>query len=222
MKKTFRFYIALWVAKITARILKIMRRNASSTPGAIALKICPDFMGIIEKPQTIIGVTGSEGKTTTTSLINSILIEGGYNTYLGGNIGLEQYGYPTLNNKLGSNINSGIASSLLNGANMLGRTKKQVAVLEIDERSSIKIYPYVKPTYIVCTNIFRDSIKRNAHTDFIVDIINSSIPKESTLILNADDLICCSIGPENKKKIYYGIDKLDTDLEKTNNILIQN
>jgi len=38
-------------------------------------------------PCKIIGVTGSDGKTTTTSLINSILKKGGYNTYLGGNIG---------------------------------------------------------------------------------------------------------------------------------------
>ena len=38
-------------------------------------------------PCPIIGVTGSEGKTTTTTMINNILREGGYNTYLGGNIG---------------------------------------------------------------------------------------------------------------------------------------
>ncbi len=38
-------------------------------------------------PSTIIGVTGSDGKTTTTSLIYSILKDAGYTTYLGGNIG---------------------------------------------------------------------------------------------------------------------------------------
>jgi len=38
-------------------------------------------------PCKIIGVTGSDGKTTTTSLIYSILQKAGYNTYLGGNIG---------------------------------------------------------------------------------------------------------------------------------------
>ena len=38
-------------------------------------------------PCKVIGVTGSDGKTTTTSMINAILKKAGYNTYLGGNIG---------------------------------------------------------------------------------------------------------------------------------------
>ena len=38
-------------------------------------------------PCKVIGVTGSDGKTTTTSLINAILRKANYNTYLGGNIG---------------------------------------------------------------------------------------------------------------------------------------
>ncbi|CDE90844.1 uDP-N-acetylmuramoylalanine--D-glutamate ligase [Clostridium sp. CAG:389] len=38
-------------------------------------------------PCKIIGVTGSDGKTTTTSLINAILQHAGYKTFLGGNIG---------------------------------------------------------------------------------------------------------------------------------------
>ena len=39
-------------------------------------------------PGTTIGITGSDGKTTTTSLIYQILKEKGLNCYLGGNIGI--------------------------------------------------------------------------------------------------------------------------------------
>ena len=38
-------------------------------------------------PCKIVGITGSDGKTTTTSMINAILQKAGYNTFLGGNIG---------------------------------------------------------------------------------------------------------------------------------------
>ena len=38
-------------------------------------------------PSLTIGITGSDGKTTTTTLINEILKSNGYNTFLGGNIG---------------------------------------------------------------------------------------------------------------------------------------
>ncbi len=39
-------------------------------------------------PGTVVGVTGSDGKTTTTSLIYNIIKQKGYNCYLGGNIGI--------------------------------------------------------------------------------------------------------------------------------------
>ncbi len=39
-------------------------------------------------PGKVIGITGSDGKTTTTTLIYNMLKEEGYNCYLGGNIGI--------------------------------------------------------------------------------------------------------------------------------------
>lgn len=39
-------------------------------------------------PSKVIGVTGSDGKTTTTTLINEVLKANSYNTFLGGNIGI--------------------------------------------------------------------------------------------------------------------------------------
>lgn len=198
-----RFWIAFYVAKIGQALLKLLKRNATYFPGKVAIKICPQFLKYIDRPEKIIAVTGTNGKTTVCNMINDILIDNGYNI---------------LNNRLGSNINSGIASSLISGATMFNKTKQDLAVFEVDERSSILIYKYVKPDYLVCTNLFRDSIKRNANTDFIVDVINKELPKETVVVANADDLIACSLGPDNKK-IYYGIDKLDTDVEETTNII---
>jgi len=204
MKKNIRFFVAMFIAKTIQILLKLLKRNASHLPGYIGLKICPDLLGRIDKPEQIIAVTGTNGKTTVCNILIDILADSGYDV---------------LNNRLGSNIDAGIASSLIFGATLFGKSKKKIAVLEVDERSSKKIYPYIKPNYIVCTNLFRDSMKRNAHTEFIVDIINSAIPKESKLILNADDLISCSLGTEHHKKVYFGIDKLETDVKECINII---
>ena len=201
-KKTFRFYIALWVAKCTSFILKVLKRNATYMPGKIALTICPNFLGMLEKPKTIVGVTGTHGKTTVCNMINDILTANKFDF---------------INNKYGSNIDGGIATTLIQGSNGLGKAKKDLAVLEIDERSANKIYPYITPTYLVCTNLFRDSLMRNAHTEFISDILNKYIPKETIMIENADDLICSHIAEQNKK-IYFSIAKLPTDLDHCENI----
>ena len=73
MKKTFKFFVALYVAKVGRIILKLLRRNATFFPGKVAIKICPDFLGRISKPKTIIGVTGTNGKTTTSYMLKKIL-----------------------------------------------------------------------------------------------------------------------------------------------------
>ena len=57
---------------------EIKRGAIVTTEIELLMKMCPS---------KIIGVTGSDGKTTTTSLIYAILKDAGYNTYLGGNIG---------------------------------------------------------------------------------------------------------------------------------------
>ena len=201
-RKTIKFYIALWLAKFSTKILKLLKRNATSFPGDLAIKICPNFLGILEKPKTIIGITGTNGKTTVSNMINDILTENGYDF---------------VNNKYGSNIDRGITTTLINASDMHGRTKKELAVLEIDERSANKVYPYLTPKYLICTNIFRDSLMRNAHTEFIADILTKYIPKETIMIENADDIICSHIA-ENNKRIFFGIDRLDTDTTYFENI----
>lgn len=202
VKKGIRFYIALWGAKLGTILLKLLRRNASFFPGKFALKVCPDFIGKIDKPQTIVAVTGTNGKTTVCNMIEDIL---------------KDNNFVFIDNKYGSNIDAGVTTTLINGANFMGKTNKKLAILEVDERSSPKIYPYLTPTYLVCTNLFRDSLMRNAHTEFISEILTKNIPKETTLILNGDDLITSNIAPENKR-IYFGIDRLETDGSKCENI----
>ena len=52
----------------------------------------------------------------------------------------------------------------------------------------------------------RDSLKRNAHTEFISFIINEALPESTKLVLNCDDIICSQLGPKNNNRIYFGVD----------------
>lgn len=189
--KRIRFYIAMLAGKLSLLGLKLLGRNASYLPGKIAVTIDKDFIGGLTPPKTVIAVTGTNGKTTVSNLLNSILLENGYQV---------------TNNSLGSNVQAGIANALLEDATFSGKPTKDIAVLEIDERSSLKIYPYLKPDYLICNNIMRDSLARNAHTEFISFIINKALPESTTVILNADDLICATLAPKNKNRIYFGLD----------------
>lgn len=203
-----RFYLALWVSKFIRLIIKvfgkILKLNGSHFPGNVAIKICPNFLEKIKKPETIITVTGTNGKTTTCNLITDIL---------------EQNGYKVLNNKYGSNIRGGITTTLISGVSLFNKSKYKISVLEVDERSSHLIYPYIKPTYAVVTNLFRDSLKRNAHSEYIYNIINNALPDSSTLVLNADDLISNRLKLKENKRVYFGIDKLDSDYNESINIV---
>jgi UDP-N-acetylmuramyl tripeptide synthase len=198
--KKIRFLLSLYISKIIAGIVKIfLKDRGTNFPGQVALKLCPDFLRYFKLPSNIVAVTGSNGKTSTTNFINDILVE-------------EKY--KVISNKEGSNMATGIATALIKYSDINGKCSADIAVFEVDERGSSQIYQYIIPTYLVCTNLFRDSIMRNGHSEFIKSKIEEKLPKETLLILNADDLISGSIGNENNK-VYYAVDAIN-ESEKNN------
>ena len=203
MKRNLRFYFALFFAKGTALVLKLIGRKGTSMPGSWAIILCPDFLGRMPRPRRVIGITGTNGKTTVANLVEDAL---------------SHCGYDYVCNRSGTNVATGVASSLIANSTFFGKPKKDLAVFELDERSSPRILPYLKPDLLLCTNLFRDSYKRNAHMEFIVDILNQYIPKETRLVLNADDLVCAGLKPENQR-VYFSIDKQPGERAECHNIV---
>jgi UDP-N-acetylmuramyl tripeptide synthase len=198
-----RFILALLIAKVATFGLRMLRRGGTQLPGKIALKLCPDFLDLIGKPPLIIAVTGTNGKTTVANII--------VDAY-------EHLGVRVASNRQGSNLNTGVASTLLNNATIGGKARAQVAVLEIDERSSRLIYPHIPPDYLVCTNLFRDSVGRNAHAEYIAVIVNSAIPRTTHLVLNADDLIAAQLGSEENQRSFFGVAPLAGEPERRDSL----
>lgn len=198
-----RFTFALLMAKLSKPALKITGHSGTNFPGELALKLCPDFLAHIAKPGRIIGITGTNGKTTCTNMVIDVM---------------EKAGEQVLSNREGANINSGIATALINGTSIFNKTKYNTAVMEFDERSAKRVFPYVQPDFLLITNLFRDSMQRNAHAEYIADFLTVNIPAKTKLILNADDLISAGVAPNNDR-CYYGIDRMETDVIECTNII---
>ena len=115
-------------------------------------------------PSHIIAVTGSDGKTTTTSLIHKMLTDSGYKTWLGGNIG----------NPLLSEVDN--------------MTENDYVVLEL---SSFQLHTMKKsPEIAVITNLSPNHL--DWHTDYneYIDAktnIFKYMSRDNKLILNADN-----------------------------------
>lgn len=196
------FYISLWISKLYYFLTK--KKPVTDRAGILAVRIDKKFIKHVKKPKVVIAVTGTNGKTTTCNLLVDLL---------------EKKGYKVTSNKEGANFSPGIAKALLKGVTLFNKSKVDYAVIEFDELNSKKILPYLKPNYIAVGNLFSDTMKRNAHTDYIFNKIEEAIPNSSTLVLNADDLISSQLG-KNNKRVFFSISKLETDL-KENKSLVQ-
>lgn len=200
-----RFVIAFIVCKLSIFGLRALGRRASHTPGRMALFICPDYIKYLKKPEHIICVTGTNGKSTVCNLLEDTL---------------RKCGYKVLDNKFGSNTANGIAVSLTDGVNMFNKCQYDDCVLEVDELSSPKVYNFVHPDYVIVVDLFRDSVKRNAHPDFISDVISTNVPDDTVLILNADDIIGSRIRVDgNNKRIYFAVDPMPGEIVGEDNII---
>ncbi len=139
-------------------------------------------------PCKVIGVTGSDGKTTTTSMINAILRKAGYNTFLGGNIGTPLF------TKL-SEI-----------------TPEDIVVLELSSFQLMNMH--VSPDIAVITNITPNHL--NIHKDYEEYIeakknIFKNQNENGILILNYDNDITRNCAKEANGKVVFFSSKVKLD-----------
>ena len=200
-----RFIFAFILCKASYRLLRLLGRRASHTPGRIALHFCPNYIHYLQKPKHILCVTGTNGKSTVCNLLEDTL---------------RSNGYTVLDNKFGSNTENGIAVTLTRGVSIFNRCKFDDCVLEVDERSSPRVYKNIHPDYLIVVDLFRDSCKRNAHPDYISDIISSSVPDDTVLILNADDVIGSRVRIDGRnRRIHFSVAPLEGEAAGEKNII---
>lgn len=192
-------------SKLASKLSKLAGHEGSVIGGRIANKLDKKILKKIKLPKYVIGITGSSGKSSSTELMYNILTKNNYKVVY---------------NKEGSNTINGITSLILNNSTIFGKLKKDVLLMELDERFMGMIFEHIKPTHLMITNITRDQPPRNSHPENIFNCIKSSIPAGTNLILNVDDPFVNRIRINHKGEIItYGMDKNDYSYKSTINNL---
>lgn len=190
-----RFFVALWLGKSVFILSRIAGKNGTTLPGAWALRIYPNLIGELsgQLVKGVVMVTGTNGKTTTTNMLAAAISKSGVKLTF---------------NQAGANLITGVTTAFINSTGWDGHIQTEMALLEVDEATVIKVAPQVKPKYVLITNFFRDQLDRYGELDktvFLVkDTISNFLPK-AKLVLNADDPLVAQIGVGRKDAIYYGV-----------------
>lgn len=190
-QKTPRFYLAMLASKAAVGALDLTHHRGGQVPGVVAEKIDPDFLSHIDKPDHVVFVSGTNGKTTTTNLLSDLLVDNGY--------GL-------VTNRAGGNICTGIESTLIKNAAVSGAQRESYAVMELDEVSFRPVLPRLEPELLLVTNLYTDTFTRSADPDYVFGIMSRHISENTRLVLNADDLISCRMAPQNHNKVFFSIE----------------
>ena len=164
----------------TKEIVDELKRGAILTSEIeMVLELCPG---------TVVGITGSDGKTTTTSLIYEIIKKEGYNCYLGGNIGTPLF------------------------SKLPEMRPEDIVVLELSsfQLMNMKISPHIA----VITNISPNHLDIHKSYEEYIECKKNIFKyqkEDDILILNKDNDITASFGKEAPGKVVYFSSKQKID-----------
>lgn len=200
-KINIKSFLSIFLSKITAFLARNIMKGGSNFPGKIALKIDKSILKTVSKGYKVILVTGTNGKTTTTSMIYNILKENGLDV---------------ITNNTGANLYPGIVACFISKYSFFKKRSNSYAVIEVDEANVKFITEYITPEIVTVTNLFRDQLDRYGEVyTTLVKILEgiNKVPK-STLVLNGDESLLGKLNVQNKC-IYYGF---NTPIKEDNSL----
>lgn len=174
-------------------MLRLFNFGATSLPGALALKICPDILGYAAKNVDIIAVTGTNGKTTSARIIERAL---------------QNSGRSVCANRSGANLMPGITAELIMNKRLSGSVKCESAVIECDEAACRLVLGKLRPHVLLVTNLFRDQLDRYGTVTYPRDCIAEGLrdTPETIAVINADCPMAASVSRLcQNKTVYYGL-----------------
>ncbi|MFO5494223.1 MAG: MurT ligase domain-containing protein [Cuspidothrix sp.] len=200
-----RLGFAVSIAKSVTFFVRSLRLGAASVlPGSIARRIEPRILELLSQQvkNGVILIAGTNGKTTTALLLCSILTKKGFRI---------------AHNSTGANLENGLATALIDNANLLGKLNIDYAILEVDENIVPKVLKPLNPRIILCLNLFRDQLDRYGEVDTISKRwtkVISTLPETTVVIPNADDPTLSYLGQQLPQRVlFFGLNEPENYLE---------
>ena len=182
--------LSILVSKTVMKLSKLIFQGGTNFPGRIAIRLDKNILKTIANNYEVILITGTNGKTTTTSMIYSIVRDSNKNV---------------ITNNTGANMYTGIVACFISNYSFKKSSEKKFAIIEVDEANLKFVTEYITPSIITITNLFRDQMDRYGEVYTTLKKILEGINKvpESTLLLNGDESLFGNLTVKNNM-VYYG------------------
>lgn len=187
--------LAIWISKAVCVGCRIAGRQGATLAGKIAIKIEPDILSDLagQVKEKIFVTCGTNGKTTTNNLLCSALREEKKKVVC---------------NQTGSNMLNGVVSAFVLAAKWNGKLDADYACIEIDEASTVRVFPYFKPDYMILTNLFRDQLDRYGEIDLTMSILEKAMhmSPDMEIVVNGDDALSVYLAQKSGNRyVTFGI-----------------
>ncbi|MGL4572352.1 MAG: MurT ligase domain-containing protein [Clostridium sp.] len=181
--------ISIISSKIVLFISKNFLKGGSTFPGRVALKLDRNILKTVSKGYKVVLVTGTNGKTTTTSMITNILKENNFEV---------------ITNNTGANLFPGIVACFIDNFKFSSNNTTKYAVIEVDEANVKFITEYISPELLTVTNLFRDQLDRYGEVYTTLTKILEGVTKSPTtkLVLNGDESLLGKLDLKNPTDFY--------------------
>ena len=186
--------IAIIACRASRFVLRKLGKGGTNAPGCVALALYPDILGELAKGVTSIVVTGTNGKTTTSRMIEK---------------SMEDSGMDYFSNKSGANMLSGIVAEFAMNCTLTGKNKHKYALVECDEAHFKNVSKYIDAKCIVVTNVFRDQLDRYGEVTHTLNSILTGIKNSPNAVvcINADCSLSVSMKDQIPNKVvFYGVE----------------
>lgn len=168
------YVLAVLLGKTLRGLIRRLRPGGGSAlPGLVVSKLWPNFLSdtLSKLPQGIVIVTGSAGKSSTTSLLSRLLVA---------------HGLKVFTNNSTANIKQGLLSAVIANTSFGGRFNYDIAVLEVDE-GHIRPLLDLKPRLAILTNVLSDQLDRFNDPSFVVQRLAEVASSVESVVINGDD-----------------------------------